>query len=340
MQIPVPPLVAPGKWDNDIDYPTIKPALQLLSAILTADRMLQYIYMVFFTDHNSYRDENSASGRHHSMPPKDSLNADERSAARGCLQKLAKFVTFSIKAPGGVALARCIPGPRISQKSDKGFPGKMSHIVVAKELYDTIVDMYNKERDGKTDDGEGVSFSADLLKLYLFFATTILHEFGHSCQQARLEDDLDPKRAIGDSSVVCEGGYDLESWMFDGFILVPKPWTTRTMACLSEWPCALATASYLHYCHELWVDPAKGLPNPNTCTEWAVSDAWVIQIFKQRFWDRQASVKDSSAALRPLKLATKQVYVSQCRCRRHLEESLFAMILTRLPLVHGSGSPK
>ncbi|KAF2772807.1 hypothetical protein EJ03DRAFT_170905 [Teratosphaeria nubilosa] len=320
--------VARDKFDPDFDYEAFLPVFRALPPIFETETMKRYILAVFFSKHEQFSDSKSPNGRYFRIYlSKGPLTPQDHKIAEECLLHLANaFTGFQVaNLPSGMLGATrptelvCVASGWKLPPKGALMPGKSSSISISDKHYWDIVQMYRGARNVKVSANRPQQYPMRLMRLYLRTLALLIHEFGHFCQDARMECLTDPERALNDSAV-CEAGCDLEALIFGGVV---QRWDygrgSNDGFRLIEWPSDLIKAAYLHHNAKIWVDTKQPPMEPGVSTHWAIPDSWIVRLFLRSSWAKRDGIE---ILLHPPRILGLQTAGPVCACRIHPQENL------------------
>ncbi|KAH9844783.1 hypothetical protein Tdes44962_MAKER01330 [Teratosphaeria destructans] len=322
-------LLARDKFKPEFDYEAFLPVFRALTLIFETESIKRYILAVFFSKHEQFPDPKSPNGRYFRMClSQGPLTAQDHTMAEECLLHLANaFSGVEVThLPSGM-LGATIPTESVCVASGwmmppKGarMPGKSSSIQISARHYWHIVQTYRGALEMKARANRPQQqYPMRLMRLYLRTLALLIHEFGHFCQDARMECSTDPERALN-GRAICEAGCDLETLVFGGVI---QRWDygrgSDDRFRLIEWPSDLIKAAYLHHNAKIWVDTEQAPREPGVSMHWAIPDSWIVRLFLRSSWAKRDG---GEALLRPPKILGLQTAGPVCVCRIHPQENL------------------
>lgn len=275
----VSPLFASANFASDIDYDSIRPALQLASLLIKTP-CIQGYWLAATT-----------------LPPKETKYTDrpgsyqalwrrQRPVSQGQSRKmnkvlagLAPYIQFKLDDLPTTTAGRCYRGER--WVSGKVFPGgeigNASTITLARWLYEDFLRAAQRNQDepGATQHQDA------LFRAYFGIARVIVHELAHAVWHARWGSNKNVSMPFEDRTF-SEDGFDWESTVFDGIV---DPFGGHCY--VKEWPAISMIEHYVRTRHED-VGIAASFDELTTAgvdKVWRIPECMIRGFFQQDFWN-------------------------------------------------------
>ena len=211
-------IFARSKFEKDMDYEALEPALRLASHLLDAECVIEYMWAVMCsTGHQSYGEE-EADGDDDGEDESDDIEMTEAEAVsddgsgipltlaekaqvHSMLTSMASLVNYAqADIEGTTVAATKTLGPNQHQDRDL-FPGRNREIVLSSSTYEKMMSLYFSALRSL-----GGQFSAELLTVYADIAVSLVHEVANVAYVARFW-----AAEVGlEGSAVSEDGFGLD----------------------------------------------------------------------------------------------------------------------------------